>query len=596
MSSLINQSMSRKSFVGAAAVAGLGLTAAGRVATALADGAGVEFTPGTYTVETGGHNGKVVVDVTFSESAIEDIKVVEHNESKSVGNWGMDMVAEQILANQTIAVDAVAGATVSSFALIGAVEEAIKQAGVDPADFSAPIPDDSVPPEDTEVDVVIVGAGSAGVMAAWQANELGLSTILVEQLGIIGGSSTRAGGMNVAMTKANGYGPDMAIPWYEYCVAPAGPNLDEGLIDREYCWELAYRGGKINDIFWDMGVEFVPNNIVANANYVHYAEGGTRIMWWQMEVMRDYLENSDVDVRLNTRGKELVTNEDGDVTGIVCVSPQGTEYTISAKGVVLATCGYFASEELTARFAPGFENNTHDVCKGADGSGILMAEAVGGVPTLMDKFSCHGLATSYLGASRSLTFPAKWGCIAVNDEGVRFTNEAVEYANLTAAVREQQLAGHEVFCIMDQALIDSPWISGDIGASGMIEMYTVADTPEELAEALGIKDPAAFAETIARYGEFVHNGVDEDFGKDPENQLSDLQTPPYYGVMSRIENHTVYGGIATDNDARVLREDGSVIRGLYAAGEVALWKECGRSPLGTCMDMGMQAVKDIFTR
>lgn len=147
----------------------------------------------------------------------------------------------------------------------------------------------------------------------------------------------------------------------------------------------------------------------------------------------------------------------------------------------------------------------------------------------------------------------------------------------------------QVFCIMNESLFQVPRIQNDHGLSSIKEMYTIADTPEELAAALGI-DPEGLRATLEQYGEYVRSGVDEEFGKAASALTSDFSEGPYYGVKAVTENHTVYGGIKTDNSARVLRADGSIIPGLYAAGEVALFKTAGRSPLPESIDMGRVAV------
>jgi len=147
------------------------------------------FTPGTYTIETMGHNGKMVVDVTLSENAITDIQVVEHAETRRLGNIGMDTVITEILERQSLDVDTVSGATASGAVVRAAVTEAVKQAGGDTGAWMIPAEADTTEYSDVTTQVVIVGSGVAGLTTAVQAQESGLEVILVEQLGIVGGSS-----------------------------------------------------------------------------------------------------------------------------------------------------------------------------------------------------------------------------------------------------------------------------------------------------------------------------------------------------------------------------------------------------------------------
>jgi fumarate reductase flavoprotein subunit len=180
------------------------------------------------------------------------------------------------------------------------------------------------------------------------------------------------------------------------------------------------------------------------------------------------------------------------------------------------------------------------------------------------------------------------GAIAVNKDGRRYGNEAGYYPVFSAATMEQA----EVFCILDATLMESDRVRGDIGLSSIREMYTKADTVEELANKLGI-NAANLKETIATYGEYVRKGADEQFGKPSTALTSELSTSPYYGVKSKVENHLVFGGLNIDNGAHVLRDDGSIVEGLYAVGETALFKEAGRSPLSYSIDTGRLAVASI---
>ncbi|MDO4547999.1 MAG: FAD-binding protein, partial [Clostridia bacterium] len=290
--------------------------------------------------------------------------------------------------------------------------------------------------------------------------------------------------------------------------------------------------------------------------------------------------------RLNTKATGLLT-QDGAVTGIMAQTGDVT-YEIRAKAVILATGGYLANRELVAQYKPGYENNGFDVTIGCDGSGLLMALEVGAVAKHMDICGFHALAASYNGVSRSLTNPAGAGCIAVNAAGERYANEAGAYADFTAATMEEG----QVFCIMDETVMNQGRIKNDTGLSNITEMYTICDTLEELAAELGI-DPAGLVATAERYGEFVRNGVDEDFGKAATGLTGDFSKGPYYGVKANVENHTVYGGIEIDNNGHVLDESGDIIGGLYAAGEVAMFKTGGRAPLPECVDMGREAARSI---
>lgn len=544
------------------------------------------FTPGTYRVEAMGHNAVITAEVTFSEDAITDIVVVEHSESKSVGDVAMEAMTAEVLERQSLNVDTLAGATVTGAIFRNMLTEAVKLAGGDPSAMQQ-AKEVAVPTAEelsAEVDVVIVGGGAAGLAAAVTAHEEGLSAILVEQLGILGGSSGRAGGVTGADTsilKANGM-TWTAEQYYDYIAAPATASIHEDLIDREYCKEFSVRAGENIEWLYDLGTEFVVTFGVG----MHYGANTSRVAWSMIKSMKDYLDENGGEYRLNTKATELLM--DGDKVVGIKAEYEGVEYEIKADAVIMATGGYLANKEIVAKYKPGYENNGYDVSIGNDGSGLEMALEAGAVAKHMDICGFHALATWYNGVSRSLSSAANAGCIAVNAAGQRYTNEAGLYSDFTEATMKQD----QVFCIMDSVVFSDGRVASDTGLSNIVEMYTVCDTLDELAVELGI-DPAGLAATAERYGEFVRNGVDEDYGKAASSLTGDFTKGPFYGVKANVENHTVYGGIEVDNGGHVLREDGSVIDGLYAAGELIMFKTGGRCPLPETVDMGRICAKTI---
>jgi fumarate reductase flavoprotein subunit len=557
----------------------------------------VSFNPDTYRAEAMGHNAPILVDTTFSDARIEDIVVVKQTESHCVGDWAMDAIREEILERQSLAVDTVAGATISSMMFLSTVTDAVEQAGANPADIMIEEPLDSDPLPNETVDVVIVGGGGPGLVAAVKAHERGLNVLLVEQLGILGGCASRSGGLMAGGTKLQreyGQTEPTTDDMYEAMSAPLSSTSDPGLYDDEYVKGFSVRAAEIIDWLYDMGVEFgepLPLTLGAAHSMLHMADGMSRIMWNAVEKLRGYLDDNGVPYRLNTRAIELI--QEGDtVTGVLVEAPNGTTYEISAKAVILGTGGYLANREMIAKYAPSLVDNLYDVTVGADGSGIDLAEKAGGVPTLMNKVATHAFAASFNGASRSMQMMLSTGAIAVNSDGRRYCNESGYYVDSSAATMREAEQGRQTFCIIDAAMTESEPFKNDRGLSNIIEMYTKGDTIEELAKALGI-NAENLKDEIKKYGGYVRNGEDPDFGRFDEGLTHDFAEGPYYGVKGKAENHTVYGGIKTNNSARVLQANGSEVKGLYAIGELALFKEAGRAPLTHGMDLAIQAVADI---
>ena len=147
------------------------------------------FTPGTYTSIVDGRNGPIVMQMDATETAITDVRVITHNETYLTGNVPLEIYPAQVVANQSVAVDIVSGATITSVAFLEGIYDLVEQAGVNPQDLRTPIATTQVA-ADAETDVVVVGGGAAGLTAAVKAAEAGSKVILLEKLDILGGTSS----------------------------------------------------------------------------------------------------------------------------------------------------------------------------------------------------------------------------------------------------------------------------------------------------------------------------------------------------------------------------------------------------------------------
>ena len=193
--------------------------------TPSASAASLRFTAGTYTGEAIGHNnGPLTVNVTVSEDKIESIEVKSHTETYGIG-YGLketpiEAIPTQIIEGQTLAVDTVTGATITSSAVISAITSALEQAGADVSALKETSEKAKAEDQTIDADVVILGAGAAGLRAALEASNAGASVVVLEKQGIVGGSTTRSGGKLVAagtkQQEAAGVTGDTAEDLYNY--------------------------------------------------------------------------------------------------------------------------------------------------------------------------------------------------------------------------------------------------------------------------------------------------------------------------------------------------------------------------------------------
>lgn len=549
------------------------------------------FIPGSYTVTVSGHNCDFDVTVIFDEERVTDIQIGENTESSYLGTITMERVRDDILAYQTPNVDTIAGATVSTAALVYAVKQAYTQAGAAPGDFPAP-EKEAVIYDDTATQVVVVGSGTAGLAAAAEAAQQGLQVILLEQLGVLGGSSVRAGyllgGSSEAQARAEigeAYDKDAFVSYLSFSESS---EVNPALYNEALSERIGRTAGENLDWLEQMGLSFVVSGF---QHYGTSASGGlARVGSGFVSGLEKELYELGADIRLNTRADSLIT-ENGSVVGVNVTAADGSVYQIKADAVILCTGGFTANPEMIAQYIPERAGYATDACLGADGSGIRMAESVGAELICMDEANYHTFSLVWRGVSRTLSQMIGYGAIAVNADGERFCNEGNYYYKSCLDTVAQQPEGRS-FLIMNQAIIDQGCVPVTANIANQLSMYTRGDTIEELADALGI-DPEGLAQTLSDYTAAVAAGVDEEFGRNASTLTASFAEGPFYGVESTSNLHTSYGGVRTDDSARALNEAGEAIPGLYVAGECAASPIQGNSTNTVCLAMGRIAAQTI---
>ena len=412
---------------------------------------------------------------------------------------------------------------------------------------------------DEQTQVVIVGAGGAGMAAAIEATDQGLEVILLEKLSLIGGTTAmastayNAGGMRLQLEADPPYTADDAYrDW-------VGDGEDDPFLRL-----LADRSGATGDWLVDMGADLGQ----FNGKQVMTSDGSA-LGSMLVTVLGDNVSSRGIDLRTGTRATELTVDENGRVTGVLAEDKEGV-YTIYADAVILATGGFASNPEMVDEYTPQWSGYPSTASVGATGDGITMGLAVGAALDDMDNAGPQSVAYDTGSGAVSLTNVRYNGAILVNSDGVRFTSESGPSMPIATAITEQE--GGYAYLIFDQASVDNAALMQDYKDRGY---FTEAETVEELAEALGI-DAEALAQTVENYHTVYDTGVDEEFGRN-NHIFSRLDQAPYYGVKISPANQTTYGGLLIDLETHVLREDGTVIEGLYAAGEVAACRGSGTS-------------------
>jgi len=521
---------------------------------------GVTFVPGTYTSIVDGRNGPVVIQMDFSETEILDVRVITHNETYLTGNVPLELYAKQVVEHQSVAVDIVAGATISSAAFLTAAYDCIKQAGANPQDLRSPILTTDVA-VDSETDVVVVGGGAAGLTAAVKAAEAGSKVILLEKLGFLGGTSSysiEAFGATEDMTH-KALGNAVTSDANAASLIASNPGHSE-----EALTILAQQNGVAADWLRSIGSPLsVAGGGVSAATSREYGKLGQVII----AGLENEAEKCGVDIRVNNAATELVM-ENGAVAGVKVKNDAG-EYTIKAKAVILASGGFGADNEMVAQYQPSLKGYDHSCTVGATGDGHKMAVAVGAQLGNMEHvrvnftYYTDGLRVYYMGCLPNT------GAIIVNEAGKRFINDQGGYG-VGMKVVEQ---GGSCWAIFDQSMIDGV---ADVREYGELGMYESAATIEELAAKIGV-DAAGLTETIEAYKGYVANGKDEEFGRGMLNLTFD--EAPYYACKLTAHVQGTFGGIVTNTATEVTDANGAAIAGLYAAGECAYVGTNGANPM-----------------
>ncbi|ACJ30999.1 Flavocytochrome c precursor [Shewanella piezotolerans WP3] len=433
-------------------------------------------------------------------------------------------------------------------------------------------------PRDT-TDVVVIGSGGAGFSAAVSAYDNGAKVILVEKEPVIGGNAKlAAGGMNAAWTdQQKAKGIEDSVESMVKDTMKGGRNLnDPALVDV-----LASHSKGSVDWLTGMGADLTDIGRMggASVNRSHRPTGGAGVGAHVIQVLYDNAVKRDIDMRMNTRGIEILKDDKGNVKGLLVKGMYKGYYWIKADAVVLATGGFGKNNDRVAKLDPKLKGFVSTNQPGATGDGIDVAGNAGAAMQDLQYIQAHPTLSVKGGVMVTEAVRGN-GAILVNREGKRFVNEITTRDKAAAAILEQ--TGKTAYLIFDDSVRKSlSKIDKYIG----LGVAPTADSLVKLGKLENI-DGKALTETVARYNSFVTAGKDADFER--PNLPRALNEGNYFAIEVTPGVHHTMGGVMIDSKSEILNAKKQVIPGLYGAGEVT-------GGVHGANRLGGNAISDIVT-
>lgn len=533
---------------------------------------GAEFKEGTYVGEAKGYRGEIKVEVKTSKNKIEEVKVVKNTDTPIISDAAAKKVPEQIVKYQSLRVDGVSGATGTSRALTSAVRNALKNSGADLKELNKKpvIESKKLVKETQKKDVVVIGAGGAGLIAAIEAKNNGAQNVIVlEKMAFAGGNTLISGGEYAApnnWVQVKKGLKDSNDTFYNDILKggdnEGNPKLVRVLADNALNgaeWLKDY----INMTFEDRQMFFGGHSV--ERSLVPLGATGVEMI----SKLLAKAEELNIPVLYETPAVELIVDK-GRVTGVKALS-EDKEYTFLAKdGVILASGGFGSNLEMRVKYNKDVDENilsTNTV--GITGDGITMAEKIGAqledMPFIQTYPTCDPIsgALLYFGDVRLIG-----GSILINQEGKRFVEELERRDVISMAIKNQ--TGNAAYQFCDEAQVKLSGVAehhaDEMNYLFNNKLLVKADTIKEAADFFGI-DAAELEKTVEKYNQYAKDGKDLEFNK--RGKLTPFEAKgPFYIMKAVPAVHHTMGGVKIDENARVINTKGEIIKGLYGAGEV----------------------------
>lgn len=523
----------------------------------------------TFQGEGVGKQGSIVVDVVVKENKIEHIELVKHSEVPGFSGK-MIQLADEIISKNSIDVDIIAGATLTTQGFIDAVKDALGKANISQEDLmDANMQEQQHKIIEQHSDLVIVGSGGAGFVAAIQAKMLGFEKVtILEKMAFNGGNTRMSGG--------------------EYACYNNWVQVSEGISDSKEAFieDVLISGqGRSNEIL----VRTLADNLLENAYWlrdvvgVKYKDeqswyGGHRVArtLWPVGDGPAYVntlalkaEELGVEVFYNTKAVEIIM-EDDKAIGVKATSDGNTLHFYGDSGVILATGGFSANVDMRQQYNTQWPTLDASIpttnSPAIVGDGILMAQQVGANLVDMDAIQLYPINNPATGNYYFVDYARLIGnALLVNKEGKRFVDEKETREIISQAAIEQKDA--MIYEIIDDQVAKEMNLEEDYAseiARCLDQKVLIKGSLKECAEFFDIPYETLM-ETISRYNKMVEQGADTDFNR---SELIPIGDGPYLMFSCIVSVHHTMGGVEIDEYAHVLDVEGNIIPNLYAAGEV----------------------------
>lgn len=555
---------------------------------------------GVYNAEAKGYKGPVKIAVTVKSNRIEAVDIVSEQETGIIGSAALQMLAAEVVDTQSLGIDTVTGATVTSAAFMMAMTDALDQAGEGTVATLKAMPVEKRAAETTvyNYDIVIVGGGMAGFCAAIEAADQGANVLVLEKQEVFSGSTSRSEGYIIGadtdFQKENGV-YDTVEQFYSDIYSL---YKDEPMLNAEMLKKVCDESKSLIPFLQENGVEF--GKLTANTTFEPRATRRNHCTVNKGSGLITYLwksaEQKGITILMGTPATEIIV-ADGVVTGVKATNKFGDDIRVNAKATILCAGSYGGNPEMVRKLNP---NINAEMIKGCgDGDAYDLAEAVGAqminldYPQLQYYFYWNGVPKLPVYPASAIA-PVS-NILLVDGVGARVANEA--NFNFEYVKKVYESGQQEGYCIVGQKFYEQYPEVCEAGLGKTFptrgdEIAFTSDSIEELADWAEI-EPAVLKATVERYNELSDKGVDEDFGKNAE-YMERIDAPYYILKLPAIVTDG-YSGIKINLDAQVIGTDGNAISGFYAAGCCAVpemscvnYFGCGTS-IATCGVYGRAA-------